>query len=168
MAYRNKTYIAFDADSDIRYYRLMTAWKQSDRTDFNFQNAHDLFRIMAYSNEDTIKRRLRERMKVSKIFVLLVGEKTKYLYKYVRWETELALELELPIIVINLNGRRAIDVEKCPPILKKELALHISFNSKILQKALENWGTLHSKFSKKEETIEPYYYEDSVYKSLDL
>ena len=37
MAYRNKTYVAFDADSDIRYYRLMTAWKQSDYSDFNLQ-----------------------------------------------------------------------------------------------------------------------------------
>ena len=26
MAYRNKTYVAFDGDKDIRYYRLMKAW----------------------------------------------------------------------------------------------------------------------------------------------
>lgn len=34
MPYRNKTYVAFDADSDIRYYRLMKAWKQSDNSEF--------------------------------------------------------------------------------------------------------------------------------------
>jgi hypothetical protein len=33
MAYRNKTYVAFDGDSDIRYYRLMKAWKQNDNTE---------------------------------------------------------------------------------------------------------------------------------------
>lgn len=27
MTYRNKTYVAFDGDKDIRYYRLMQAWK---------------------------------------------------------------------------------------------------------------------------------------------
>ncbi len=79
MAYRNKTYVAFDADSDIRYYRLMTAWKQNDNTNFDFYNAHDLNNIWYQSNEDTIKRRLRERLTNTKVFVLLVGEKTKFL-----------------------------------------------------------------------------------------
>ena len=41
MAYRNKTYVCFDADSDIRYYNLMKAWKENDRMNrsrcrFNF------------------------------------------------------------------------------------------------------------------------------------
>lgn len=44
--YRNKTYVAFDADSDIRYYRLMKAWKQSENSEFNFLNSDDL-RIFA-------------------------------------------------------------------------------------------------------------------------
>jgi hypothetical protein len=41
MSYRNKTYIAFDADNDIRHYRLMQAWKENDRIEFDFHNAHD-------------------------------------------------------------------------------------------------------------------------------
>lgn len=85
-----KTYVAFDADSDIRYYRLMKAWKQSDNSEFNFFDAHDLTNIWQYSSEETIKRNLRERLMNTKIFVLLVGEKTKYLYKYVKWEIEQA------------------------------------------------------------------------------
>ena len=36
-------------------------------------------------------------MKNASAVVVLVGEKTKNLYKYVRWELELALELGLPI-----------------------------------------------------------------------
>ena len=28
MAYRNKTYVCFDGDKDMHYYRLMCAWKQ--------------------------------------------------------------------------------------------------------------------------------------------
>ena len=72
MSYTNKTYVAFDADSDIHYYRLMQAWKQSDNNDFNFYNAHDLNNLMQWSSEETIKEKLQERFRNTKIFVLLV------------------------------------------------------------------------------------------------
>ena len=42
MAYRNKTYVAFDGDRDIRYYHLMKAWKTNDNIDFDFHDVHDL------------------------------------------------------------------------------------------------------------------------------
>ena len=29
MSYRNKTYVAFDGDNDIKYYWLMRAWKKN-------------------------------------------------------------------------------------------------------------------------------------------
>lgn len=167
MAYRNKTYVAFDADSDIRYYRLMTAWKQSDHSEFNFYNAHDVINIWQHSSEDTIKRNLRERMKNSKMFVLLVGEKTKFLYKYVRWEIEQAIKLDLPIIVVNLNGKRSMDYDKCPAILRDKLALHISFNAKIIQLALERWSELYFVYAK-EGKSGSFYYKDIVYKEFGL
>lgn len=167
MPYRNKTYIAFDADSDIRYYRLMTAWKQSDNTEFNFYDAHDLTNIWQYSTEESVKSSLRERLKNTKVFILLVGEKTKYLYKYVRWEIEQAINLDLPIIVVNLNGVRGIDKDNCPSILKEKLALHISFNSRILQKSLEEWEMLHRRY-KIENKTGPFHYDINTYKNLGL
>ena len=39
MAYRNKVYVCFDGDTDIKYYNLMKAWKQNDNTNFNFYDA---------------------------------------------------------------------------------------------------------------------------------
>ena len=30
MAYKNKTYVCFDADNDIKYYNLMKAWKENE------------------------------------------------------------------------------------------------------------------------------------------
>ena len=167
MPYRNRTYVAFDADSDIRYYRLMTAWRQSDKSDFNFNNAHDLINIWQHSSEETIKRNLRERMTNSKIFILLVGEKTKYLYKYVKWEIEQAIKLDLPIIVVNLNGKRSMDNDKCPAVLRNKLALHVSFNSKIIQLALEKWSDLHYQYSKEGKTGS-FYYNDRIYSNLGL
>lgn len=86
MAYRNKTYVAFDGDNDMRYYQLMKAWKQSDNTAFNFYDAHDINSARDSSQEESIKRQLRERMTNSKVFILLIGENTKYLRKFVKWE----------------------------------------------------------------------------------
>jgi len=167
MAYKNKTYVAFDADSDIRYYHLMQAWKQKDNSSFNFYNAHDSNNIWDQSMEQTIKRRLKERFIDTKIFVLLVGEKTKFLYRFVKWEIDTALSMGLPIIVVNLNGKRSIDSGKCPPILKDELALHVSFNSKIIQKSLEDWKGIHEKYVKEDKTG-PHYFKDNVYTNLEL
>ena len=145
----------------------MTAWKQNDNTNFNFYNAHEVNNIWQYSTEDTIKRNLRDRLKESKIFVLLIGEKTKYLYKYVRWEIEQAIKLDLPIIVVNLNGLRYQDEDKCPAIIRDELAIHISFNSRILQKALEEWRQDHVNL-RSENKKGPYYFKSDVYQHLGL
>ncbi len=71
MAYRNKVYVSMDADNDLHYYRLMQAWKQNDRTTFNFYDAHDLNTIFDKS-EASIKAGLQERFRNTKVFVLLV------------------------------------------------------------------------------------------------
>ncbi len=137
--YTNKTYVAFDADSDIRYYRLMQAWKKNNNTSFDFYDAHDLNNLMSYSSEETIKAKLAERLRSTKVFVLLVGDTTKNLYKFVRWEIEQAIKREIPIIVINLNGKKSKDSILCPAILNNELAIHVSFNQKIIEYAIDNW-----------------------------
>lgn len=167
MAYRNKTYVAFDGDKDMYAYNLMKAWKQNDNTNFNFYDAHDINTALDSSTEETIKRRLSERMSNSKVFVLLVGESTKYLYKFVRWEIEQAIKRELPIIVVNLNGKRASDDERCPAIANNTLAIHISYSPKIMQYALENWPSSHETYSKEGKTG-AYHYKDSVYQKLGM
>lgn len=167
MAYRNKTYVAFDADSDIHYYRLMQAWKQSDNTTFNFHNAHELNKLMPWSSEETIKDKLRERFQDTKMFILLIGEKTKFLYKFVKWEIEQALKRNLPIIAVNLNGKRSIDYDQCPLILKEELAIHVSFNPKIIQYSLENWEESYKNYLTQQKNG-PFYYKETLYSDLGL
>ncbi len=167
MAYRNKTYVAFDGDSDIRSYWLMKAWKQNDYTDFNFHDAHDIKQARDTSTEETIKRSLRERMNNSKVFVLLVGQSTRYLYRYVRWEIELALSMNLPIIVVNLNQQRSHDNYLCPPILRDALAIHISYSPKIMQFALEAWETWHYEHQRNGRTG-PFHYNADIYRSVGL
>lgn len=167
MAYKNKTYVCFDGDNDIHYYRLMSAWKQNDNTNFNFFNAHEINKARDTSTEETIKRKLRERLNSTKVFVVLIGEKTRYLYKFVKWEIEQALLMNLPIIGVNLNGFKKQDLDRCPPIIRDELTVYVSFNASILQYALENWPQLHDNYRQQGNTG-PYYYKAEVYKKLGL
>jgi len=165
--YTNKTYVAFDADSDIRYYRLMQAWKKNNNTSFNFYDAHDLNNLMPYSSEETIKAKLAERLRNTRVFILLVGDSTKNLYKFVRWEIEQAIKRNIPIIVVNLNGKKSMDSHHCPTILRDELAIHVSFHQKIIEYAINNWESTDISYKSSGRTG-AYYYEDSVYQQLGL
>lgn len=167
MAYRNKTYVCFDGDNDIHYYRLMKAWKQNDGVSFNFFDAHDLNTARDTSLTQSIRNQLRERLKNSKILVVLIGEQTRYLYRFVRWEMEQALYLGLPIIGVNLNGLRQQDSTRCPPVIRDELVVYVSFNAAILQHALENWPASHRAYKQQGESS-AYYYKQSVYDKLGL
>lgn len=166
MAYRNKTYIAFDGDNDMRYYRLMTAWKANDGFEFNFHNAHDLNTARDSSQEESIKRQLRERFGNSKLLVVLIGATTKYLTKFVKWELEVALRLGLPIIGVNLNGSRKMD-DRCPPTIRDQLVVYTPFNHNIIAHAMDQWPEefhrLHSVG-----TTGDRYYNDDVYRRLGL
>lgn len=167
MSYRNKTYVAFDADTDIHYYRLMTAWKENENIDFNFHNAHDLNNLMSYSSEETIKRKLRERLNNTKSFILLIGEHTKNLYKFVRWEIQTAIDLDIPIICANLNGNEDFDYEHCPPILRNHTALHVSFGVKPIKEALDVWTNdlIAELISEGKEG--PIYFKEHVYREFE-
>jgi len=166
MAYRNKTYICFDGDTDMHYYRLMTAWKADDGNTFNFNNAHDINTARDSSSEESIKKQLRERFANSKLLIVLIGENTKYLHRFVRWEMEVALKLQLPIIGVNLNGSRKKD-ERCPPIIRDELAIYTSFNQKIIEHAMGNWPSQFVRLQG-EGASGSYHYSDSVYSGFGL
>lgn len=155
-----------DADNDLHYYYLMKAWKQNDYSSFNFYDAHDINNIYDKS-EASIKAGLQERFRNTKVFVLLVGEQTRYLYRYVRWEIEQAIKREIPCIVVNLNGKRSLDRDLCPALMRDSLAIHISFNAKIMQYALENWPAQSEEYRRNGETGS-YHYKASVYEKLGL
>jgi hypothetical protein len=167
MAYKNKVYVGFDGDKDIHYYRLLTAWSNNDRFDFNLLDAHDINTARDSSTEETIKIRLRERFDNSKAFILLVGESTKYLYKFVKWEIETALRLDLPIIAINLNKKRSRDEDRCPAIVRDELAMHISFEMNVIEHAIDKWPDAHRKH-KQNGDKGAYYYPLETYRKLGL
>lgn len=165
MAKRTRTYVAFDADTDIRYYRLMQAWHANDGIDFDFNNAHDLTTIRSASGEEAIKASLRERMRNSKNLVILIGENTKNLRKYVPWEIEIAKKANLPIIAANLNGSKKFDSDRCPATLRGELSIHIPFEVGIMQYALDHWPVTHAEYRAQQKNV-PFSYNQSVYDKL--
>jgi hypothetical protein len=133
-------YVAFDGDKDKWAYAFMKGWKTNNRVDFDFEDAHDLDAMTSRAqNEAYVKANLKERMKKSDALVVIVGESTKNLYKFVRWEIENAIDLGLPIIVTNLNNKTRVDPDRCPAILRDICAVHIPFKKGAIKHALANW-----------------------------
>lgn len=145
---RNKTYICFDADTDMWAYARMKGWKALDNIDFDFDNAHELNNLRDGSTEQTIKVKLRERLKHTKIMLVLVGENTKNLHRFVRWEQEVALNMGIPIVAVYLNGSKGRDLNTCPPIIRDELVLHIPYKLATCRWAIDNWPSIYLKYNK--------------------
>lgn len=166
MSYKNKTYVIFDGDNDMWAYAYMKGWKSNQNIDFNFYDAHDIKTITDRASEETVKRTLRERFSSAKQVIVLIGEHSKNLYRFVRWEIELALKSSLPVVAVNLNDKRQYDSDRCPPILRGEYVVHIPFKMAIIKYALDNFPQEYQK--RNGEVAGDRVYPDSVYQSLGL
>jgi hypothetical protein len=166
MSYRNKTYVIFDGDKDMWAYAYLKGWNKSEHIAFDFYDAHDLRPLTDRASEETVRERLRQRFANSRQAIVLIGESTRYLYKFVRWEIETALKLGFPIIGVNLNGSRKYDAERCPPILRDEYVVHVSFQAKIIQYALDHFPAEYAK--RNPAAAGNRHYNDAVYTQLGL
>ena len=144
----------------------MIAWSENERFSLNFSNAHDLNTARDSSQEESIKRQLRERFANSKLFMVLIGENTRYLTKFVKWEIETAIRLALPIVGVNLNRSRQRD-DLCPPAMRDSLAVYVPFKEKIVSHAVLNWPNDHQRYMA-ERKSGAFYYNSSVYQNLGL
>ncbi|HEX3962061.1 MAG TPA: TIR domain-containing protein [Trebonia sp.] len=169
MSYRNKTYVAF-ASEDMHCYRLMEAWRDNDKIDFDFYDAHDLFISRDTSKPETIKANLRQRMKNAKQIVLL-GSKTGKKKgsdgtSFLAHEVKVAIEFNLPVVVANLDGDRYVDRNYIPrPFLDADYyTLSVSFQPTIIKYALDNYAPEYSQSTK----TGPHYYKTKIYTSLGL
>jgi hypothetical protein len=169
MSYRNKTYVAF-ASEDIRSYRLMEAWRDNDNIEFDFSDAHDLYIARDTSKPETIKRNLRERMKNAKQVVLLGSPDAKTKAgdgkSFLAYELEVALELNLPIVVAHIDGSRKGNSSNYPKPLKDEsyYTMSVSFQPAIITYALDNYAPSFASSATTGERI----YNESVYKTLGI
>ena len=80
-----------------------------------------------------------------------------------------ALALNLPVIVVNINGKREEDCNRMPAWLNGQLCLTCSFNARILQYSLEHWVDYHYQYKNdREKDGKHYSWNSSVYDSLGL
>ena len=165
MSYKEPTYVIFDGDEDGWAYQFMRGWKENDRIDFDFRDAHDLGTMTSRAEDEAyVKSHLRDRMKKSSSVIVLVGEKTKNLFRFVRWEIELALELGLPIVVVNLNKSNGRDNGLCPPILRDACAVHIPFKLAAIKHALDSWPKEYAGLDASERSNGARRYSDEKYR----
>jgi len=161
------TYVIFDGDKDRYAYAFMKGWKVNERVEFDFRDAHDLGSMTGRAQDEAyVKSELRKRMEASKQVIVLVGESTKNLRKFVGWEIDLAVSLGLPIIVVNLNDKRQMDPDRCPVPLRTGYLVHVAYKRAIIKHALENFP---SEFAQRDRTATgDRYYDDDVYRKLGL
>ena len=169
MSYKDKTYIIFDGDKDHWAYGRMKGWNKLETIDFDFEDAHAEYSLTdRASDEAYIKGKLRKRFANASQVIVLIGESTKNLYKYVRWELEVAQEFDLPIIAVNLNGDRAQNVNTCPPIIRDKYILHIPFKMKAIKYALDQFPYEFKNRDKNSTSSGGRVYSDDTYKNLGL
>jgi hypothetical protein len=145
----------------------MKGWKVNERVEFDFQDAHDIGSMTGKAqDEDYVKSELRKRMESSKQVIVLVGESTKNLRKFVGWEIDLAVSLGLPIIVVNLNDKRRMDSDRCPVPLRTGYYVHVAYKRAIIKHALDNFPR---EFAGRDRNLtSDRYYTDDAYQKLGL
>lgn len=167
MAYNEKVYVAFDNLNDLEAYKQIKLWKQNDESDFNFVDGFDICKEIEKTNDEILKDRLKQRMLECRICVVLIGKVTKSYRKFTRWQIECAINNDIPIVAINTNGIRSVDFDRCPTTLKKNLSIHISFQTPIFEFALENWPDSHKQHRQDGKNLN-YRYSNEIYEKLNL
>lgn len=138
MVNRTKTYIAADWTGDSDAVEKLHQWNESKYWSLSFVDVHDFIQAYDCSLPCSIKKSLKQRMDISKTFVLIVGSQTNSLTKgkcrfcksynsytsscargysldnrsYIEFECEKAVEAGIKIVV--LYNYANIYREKCP------------------------------------------------------
>ncbi|MGB7963539.1 MAG: TIR domain-containing protein, partial [Propionicimonas sp.] len=144
VSYRNKTYVAF-ASENIRLYRLMEAWRENDKIDFDFFDAHDLYVSRDTSKPETIKRNLRQRMSNAKQVVIIGTPQAKKKggdgQSFLAYEVDVMMEFGLPVVVANHDGDKGVDRNFIPqPLLDANyFTISVAFSPAIVKFALDRY-----------------------------
>lgn len=160
MAHKQKIFISY-SQTNLVEYNLINAWLNSE--DYNIITS-TLASSELLSNPRGILNymtSINEKIRNASVFMILIGENTRELNNAMLIEVNQALAIKLPIIAVNINGLRYMDVNNCPSILRDKHVLHIAMNAKIIEKALEIWPDFSR--SHQEDNLGPRYFKDQVY-----
>jgi hypothetical protein len=134
VAYRNGTYIAFHAqgtnvpiDSDIRYYNLLKAWTAKTDDDFSMIDSHEKSAAVRDSiKKETLRTRLKERLRNSKNLLLIIGATTKFDTDWVPFEIRYAIdECGIPVIATYTDYEYILDPSKLSHLWPEALKIRI-------------------------------------------
>jgi hypothetical protein len=168
VSYRNKTYVAF-ASENIHLYRLMEAWRENEKIDFNFYDAHDLYISRDTSKPETIKRNLRQRMSNAKQVVIIGSPEAKKKggdgNSFLAHEVDVMMEFGLPVVIANHDGDKRIDRNFIPkPLLDADYyTISVAFSPAIIKFALDNYVAA---FTSNSDKVGPHYYSQDIYDRL--
>jgi len=163
MAYRSGTYIAFHADgtsdpteSDMKYYRLVEAWKNNEDLEIKFVNSHDKANaVRDTSLRTTLEQSILERLRNSKNLLLIIGDTTKNDRDWIPFEISKAIDIYHLAIVAVYPGYRYIFPEYYapanfrplwPPALATRIdnntarVIHIPFRKEPVGAAINQFG----------------------------
>ncbi len=134
----------------------MQMWKAYENIYLEFRDCQ-LRQEINSENEYYIKQRCRESINMASKFIQLIVTDTKYKYKYVRWESEVAIDKGCTVIGVNINNSRYMDEETCPPVIRGIGAIFVSFHPIIIQFAIIDYKMIGAG---------EYYYKDEVYQAM--
>lgn len=143
--YRTKTYLAGDWTGDSPAIRQIIKWNESSHWSLHYRDVHELTQCRDSTFNCNIKRSLKARMDISKTFVMVVGEHTKFLRSgscnlcersqkdywggsyceasysydsrsYINYECDIAVAAGIKIVV--LYNSSVVEKNKCPLALR--------------------------------------------------
>lgn len=135
MVYRNGTYIAFHAegtnipvDTDFKYYNLLKAWTAKTDDDFSMIDSHEkTAAVRDSSKRETLKTRLKERLRNSKHLLLIIGKTTKLDADWVPFEIIYAVdECKIPVIAAYTDYEYILDPSKLSHFWPEALKIRIN------------------------------------------
>ena len=151
----NSSNLGANTTPDFLYYNQLKAWKGADST-FPFIDAHEkTYNVRDNSEWETLKKRLHDRLNLSKNMVLFLSANTKN-SRALREEIDYAINTKgLPVIVIYPDFNEKSDIwcstgmrkqvkdlwDKLPVFrdnMDKVATLHVPYNKSLITSALKN------------------------------
>lgn len=131
----DKLFVSYRADAEGELYKnLLVAWSNNDNGHFDIKFDDTSIGVSINSdNANYIKRRIKEKIKESSKFLLLIGKST-YLSDWCAWEIEQAVAMKKKIIAVKIKS------EYQPPqeVYGVGASWATSFNYNAIKKAIDN------------------------------
>lgn len=165
MSYKGKIYVAFDALNDMKAYKALKQFKQTDGSLFDFYDGANFAKLLDVEQDDTLKAKIQKNIDDADVVLVVLSKTLKSMRRFSKWQVEYALSSEKPVIVMNNSPIRGIDNDIAPTILKNHLCLYIPNEEQALELACMNWPKSNKEHLENGDKS-PYRYDYDVYKEL--